>query len=145
MLELAKKDNVNLVLPVDIIAAKDFDNDAERKMVSIQSIPVDWMGLDIGQKSIELFSKEISKARTIFWNGPLGVFEWDNFSNGTKSIANAVAESQAVTVAGGGDTITALNKYKLYSKISHVSSGGGAAMEFLEGKELPGVVSLLDR
>jgi phosphoglycerate kinase len=92
-----------------------------------------------------LFTKEISSAGTIFWNGPMGVFEWENFSNGTRSIARAVAESQAVTVAGGGDTITALNKYKLYSKISHVSSGGGAAMEFLEGKELPGVVSLMDK
>lgn len=145
MLELAKKDNVKLLLPIDVVVAKEFDNDAEKKMVSIQSIPVDWMGLDIGEKSIELFKKEISSARTIFWNGPVGVFEWDNFSNGTRSIARAIAESEAVTVAGGGDTITALNKYKLYSKFSHVSSGGGAAMEFLEGKELPGVVSLLDR
>ena len=145
MLELAKKDNVNIILPIDIVVAREFDNDAEKKMVSVQSIPVDWMGLDIGQKSIELFCKEISGARTIFWNGPVGVFEWDNFSNGTKSIANAIAESQAVTVAGGGDTITALNKYNLYSKLSHVSSGGGAAMEFLEGKELPGVVSLQDK
>jgi len=145
MLELAKKNNVNLLLPIDVVVAKEFDNDTEKKMVSIESIPVDWMGLDIGEKSIELFTKEISSARTIFWNGPVGVFEWENFSNGTRNIANAVAESQEVTVAGGGDTITALNKYKLYSKISHVSSGGGAAMEFLEGKELPGVVSLMDK
>jgi 3-phosphoglycerate kinase len=145
MLELAKKNNVNLLLPIDVVVAKEFDNDTEKKMVSIESIPVDWMGLDIGEKSIELFNKEISSARTIFWNGPVGVFEWENFSNGTRNIANAVAGSQAVTVAGGGDTITALNKYKLYSKISHVSSGGGAAMEFLEGKELPGVVSLMDK
>jgi len=145
MLELAKKNNVNLLLPIDVVVAKEFDNDTEKKMVSIESIPVDWMGLDIGEKSIELFTKEISSARTIFWNGPVGVFEWENFSNGTRNIAHAVAESQAVTVAGGGDTITALNKYKLYSKISHVSSGGGAAMEFLEGKELPGVVSLMDK
>lgn len=145
MLEIAKKNNVNLLLPIDVVVAKEFDNDTEKKMVSIESIPVDWMGLDIGEKSIELFTKEISSARTIFWNGPVGVFEWANFSNGTRNIANAVAESYAVTVAGGGDTITALNKYKLYSKISHVSSGGGAAMEFLEGKELPGVVSLMDK
>ncbi len=145
MLELAKKNNVNLLLPIDVVVAKEFDNDTEKKMVSIESIPVDWMGLDIGEKSIELFTKEISSARTIFWNGPVGVFEWENFSNGTRNIAHAVAESHAVTVAGGGDTITALNKYKLYSKISHVSSGGGAAMEFLEGKELPGVVSLMDK
>ncbi|PIU29500.1 MAG: phosphoglycerate kinase [Candidatus Hydromicrobium americanum] len=143
MFTLAKKNNVNLILPVDIVVAKEFDGDAEKKLVSVQSMPVDWMGMDIGDKSIELFKKEISRARTIFWNGPVGVFEWTNFTNGTKSIANAIAESQAVTVAGGGDTLAALKKYNLSSKFSHVSSGGGAAMELLEGKELPGVVSLL--
>jgi len=145
MLVLAKKNNVNLILPIDIMIAKEFDNDAEKKMVSIQSIPVDWMGLDIGDKSIELFKKEISNARTIFWNGPVGVFEWDNFANGTRNIASAIAESQAVTVAGGGDTLAALKKYNLSSKFSHVSSGGGAAMELLEGKQLPGIVSLLNK
>ncbi len=145
MFTLAKKNNVNLILPIDIVVAKEFDSDAEKKLVSIQSIPVDWMGLDIGDKSIELFKKEISRARTIFWNGPVGVFEWANFENGTKNIANAIAESQAITVAGGGDTLAALKKYNLSSKFSHVSSGGGAAMELLEGKELPGVVSLLDK
>ena len=145
MFTLAKKNNVNLILPIDIVVAKEFDSDAEKKLVSIQSIPVDWMGLDIGDKSIELFKKEISRARTIFWNGPVGVFEWANFENGTKSIANAIAESQAITVAGGGDTLAALKKYNLSSKFSHVSSGGGAAMELLEGKELPGVASLLDK
>ncbi len=145
MLELAKKNNVNLILPVDIVVAKEFDNNAERKLVSIQSIPVDWMGLDVGDKSIGLFKKEISNARTIFWNGPVGVFEWDNFANGTKSVACAVAESGAITVAGGGDTLAALEKYNLSSRFSHVSSGGGASMELLEGKELPGVVSLLDK
>lgn len=145
MLALAKKNNVNLILPIDIMIAKEFDSDAEKKLVSIQSIPVDWMGLDIGDKSIELFKKEISNARTIFWNGPVGVFEWDNFANGTRSIANTIAESQAVTVAGGGDTLAALKKYNLSSKFSHVSSGGGAAMELLEGKQLPGIVSLLNK
>jgi 3-phosphoglycerate kinase len=145
MLGLAKKNNVNLILPIDIMIAKEFDSDAEKKLVSIQSIPVDWMGLDIGDKSVELFKKEISNARTIFWNGPVGVFEWDNFANGTRSIANTIAESQAVTVAGGGDTLAALKKYNLSSKFSHVSSGGGAAMELLEGKQLPGIVSLLNK
>lgn len=145
MLALAKKNNVNLVLPMDIVVAKEFDGDAEKKLVSVQSIPVDWMGLDIGDKSVELFKKEISGARTIFWNGPVGVFEWDNFSYGTRSIAYAIAGSPAITVAGGGDTLAALKKYNLSSKFSHVSSGGGAAMELLEGKELPGVSSLLDK
>ncbi len=145
MLSLAQENNVNLMLPVDVVIAKEFDSESEKKLVSIQSIPIDWMGLDIGDKSIELFEKEISRASTIFWNGPLGVFEWDNFARGTKSIAYAVAESSAVTVAGGGDTLAALKKYNLSSKFSHVSSGGGAAMELLEGKELPGVASLLDK
>jgi 3-phosphoglycerate kinase len=145
MLELARKNNINLLLPVDIVVAKEFDSEADRKLVSIQSIPEDWMGMDIGDNSIEIFKKEISQANTIFWNGPLGVFEWDNFANGTKSIAAAVAESGAVTVAGGGDTIAALKKYNLFSKFTHVSSGGGASMELLEGKELPGIVSLMDK
>lgn len=145
MLALAKKNNVNLVLPIDIVVAKEFDGDAEKKLVSVQSMPVDWMGMDIGDKSVELFKKEILGARTIFWNGPVGVFEWDSFSNGTRSIAYAIAASTAVTVAGGGDTLAALKKYNLSSKFSHVSSGGGAAIELLEGKELPGVISLLDK
>ncbi len=145
MLALAKKNNVKLILPVDIVVAKEFDSEADNKTVSIQSIPVDWMGLDIGQKSAELFGNEISIAKTIFWNGPVGVFEWNNFSKGTRSVACAVAGSQAVTIAGGGDTLAALKKYNLSSKFTHISSGGGAAMEFLEGKELPGVVSLMDK
>jgi 3-phosphoglycerate kinase len=144
MLSLARKNNVNLVLPVDIVVAKEFDSEAEKKLVSVQSIPLDWMGMDIGEKSIELFRNEILSAKTIFWNGPVGVFEWGRFANGTKNIARLIAESHAVTVAGGGDTLAALRKYDITSKFSHVSSGGGAAMELLEGKELPGVASLLD-
>ncbi len=145
MLALAKKDNVKLILPVDIVAAKEFDSNSDKRLVSIQSIPADWMGMDIGDKSIELFKTEIAAAKTIFWNGPVGVFEWSNFENGTRNIANAIAASQAITVAGGGDTLAALKKYDLSSKFTHVSSGGGAAMELLEGKELPGVSSLLDK
>ena len=145
MIALARKDNVKLILPVDIVAAKEFDSNSDKKLVSIQSIPADWMGMDIGDKSIELFKTEIATAKTIFWNGPVGVFEWSNFENGTRNIANAIAESHAVTVAGGGDTLAALKKYDLSSKFTHVSSGGGAAMELLEGKELPGVSSLLDK
>ncbi|HJX01859.1 MAG TPA: phosphoglycerate kinase [Candidatus Humimicrobiaceae bacterium] len=145
MLTLAKKNNVKLILPVDIVAAKEFDSNSDKRLVSIQSIPADWMGMDIGDKSIELFKTEIAIAKTIFWNGPVGVFEWSNFENGTRNIANAIAASHAVTVAGGGDTLAALKKYDLSSKFTHVSSGGGAAMELLEGKELPGVSSLLDK
>ncbi len=145
MLELAKKNNVNMLLPVDIVAARGFDEMAEKKLVPAESIPVAWMGLDIGQKTIEMFKREISNTSTIFWNGPVGVFEWDRFSEGTREIAMAVAESPAVTVVGGGDTLAALRKYDLTDKISHVSSGGGASMELLEGKELPGIYSLLDK
>jgi len=145
VLELAKKNNVYFMLPVDVVVGKEYDRDTDRKVVSVQSIPMDWMGLDIGEKSIELFKNEISKAGTIFWNGPVGVFEWENFENGTKRIAGAIAESSAVTVAGGGDTLAALKKYNLSSRFSHVSSGGGASMELLEGKELPGITSLLDK
>ncbi len=145
MLELAKKNNVNILLPVDIVVAKEFDKDAEKKLVPAESIPVDWMGLDIGQKTIEMFKTEILNAATVFWNGPVGVFEWDRFSEGTRGIASAIAESPAVTVAGGGDTLAALKKYGLTDKISHISSGGGASMELLEGKDLPGVYSLLDK
>jgi len=144
MISLADKNKVKLVLPVDIVVSREFDSEADKKLVSIQSIPVDWMGMDIGERSIELFRNEILAAKTIFWNGPVGVFEWDRFANGTKNIAKFVAESPAVTVAGGGDTLAALKKYKVTSKFTHVSSGGGAAMELLEGKELPGVASLLD-
>ena len=145
VLELAKKNNVYFMLPVDVVVGKEYDRDTDRKVVSVQSIPMGWMGLDIGEKSIELFKNEISKAGTIFWNGPVGVFEWENFENGTKRIAGAIAESSAVTVAGGGDTLAALKKYNLSSRFSHVSSGGGASMELLEGKELPGIASLLDK
>jgi len=145
MLELAEKNNVNFLLPVDIVIAREYDKDSDKKTVSIQSIPVDWMGLDIGEKSVELFSKEIAGASTVFWNGPVGVFEWERFEQGTRNIASAVAQSPAVTVVGGGDTLAAIKKYNLSDKFSHVSSGGGASMELLEGKELPGVAALLDK
>jgi 3-phosphoglycerate kinase len=145
MIDLAKRKNVNFLLPVDITIAPEFDEKSEKKVVSIDSIPTDWMGLDIGIRSIEIFEKEIQNASTIFWNGPVGVFEWDKFSNGTKNIANAIAKSSAVTVVGGGDTVAAIKKYDVMDKISHVSSGGGASMELLEGKLLPGIKALNDK
>lgn len=145
MIELAKKNNVNFLLPVDITIAAEFDENSEKKVVSIDSIPAGWMGLDIGIRSTEIFKKEIQNASTIFWNGPLGVFEWEKFSNGTKNIAIAVAESEGVTVVGGGDTVAAVKKYNVSDKISHVSSGGGASMELLEGKLLPGIEALNDK
>ncbi len=145
MIELAKKNNVHLALPLDTVIAKEYDKDTDKKMVSVESIPVDWMGLDIGEKSIELFKNEIAGASTVFWNGPLGVFEWERFEQGTKDVACAIAKSSAVSVVGGGDTLAAIKKYKLRDQFSHVSSGGGASMELLEGKELPGVAALLDQ
>ena len=145
MIELAKKNDVNFLLPVDITIASEFDKNSEKKVVSIDSIPAGWMGLDIGIRSIEIFKKEIQNASTIFWNGPVGVFEWEKFSSGTKNIALAVAESNAITVVGGGDTVAAVKKYDVSDKISHVSSGGGAAMELLEGKLLPGIEVLNDK
>jgi len=142
MMELAKKNNVDLLLPVDITVAKEFKKNTELKIIDIDKIPTDWMGLDMGTKTIKLFSEKIKSAKTIFWNGPAGVFEWDRFSKGTKSLAFAVANSKAVTVAGGGDTVAAIKKYGLTGKISHISSGGGASMELLEGKLLPGIEAL---
>ncbi len=145
MIELAKKNGVNFMLPVDLVIAKEYAKDAERKNVSVDAIPSDWEGMGIGEKTTELYKSAIAKAKTIFWNGPVGVFEWENFEKSTKELAYAIANSSAVTVVGGGDTLAAIKKYGLNDKFSHVSSGGGASMEFLEGKVLPGVAALMDR
>ncbi len=145
MIDLAKKNNVKILLPIDIAIAREFDRDAETGEVPAENIPSDWMGLDIGTRTIELFIRDIAGAKTIFWNGPVGVFEWERFSKGTKSIAFAVAESEAITVAGGGDTVAAIKKYGLSEKFSHISSGGGASMELLEGKTLPGIAALMKK
>ena len=145
MVELAKKNGVKLMLPVDICIAQEYAENAESKNVAINDIPSDWEGMGIGEKTIELYKTEIAKAKTIFWNGPMGVFEFERFANSTKEIAEAIAGSSAVTVAGGGDTLAAIKKYGLNGKFSHISSGGGASMEFLEGKILPGVAALQDK
>jgi 3-phosphoglycerate kinase len=145
MVELAKKNNVKLMLPVDICIAPEFAENAESKNVEINAIPSDWEGMGIGEKTIELYKAEIAKAKTIFWNGPMGVFEFDKFAKSTKEIAMAIAGSEAVTVAGGGDTLAAIKKYGLNDKFSHISSGGGASMEFLEGKILPGFAALQNK
>jgi 3-phosphoglycerate kinase len=145
MVELAKKNNVKLMLPVDICIAPEYAENAESRNVEISAIPSDWEGMGIGEKTIELYKAEIAKAKTIFWNGPMGVFEFERFAKSTKEIAMAIAGSTAVTVAGGGDTLAAIKKYGLNDRFSHVSSGGGASMEFLEGKILPGFAALLDK
>ncbi len=145
LLEKAESKGVKLLLPVDIVVAKEFKNDTEFKTVKIDSIPEDMMGLDIGEETIELFSKEISKAKTIVWNGPAGVFEMENFNKGTYAIAKAMAESDGTTIVGGGDSASAVEKAGYKDRITHVSTGGGASLELLEGKILPGIDAISDR
>ncbi|TGZ76880.1 phosphoglycerate kinase [Ascodesmis nigricans] len=146
LVEKAKKNNVELVLPVDYITADKFSKDAKTGYATdADGIPEGWMGLDCGEKSIELFKKTISKAKTILWNGPPGVFEFDAFAKGTKGTLDAVLEAVSngtTVIIGGGDTATVAAKYGVENKISHVSTGGGASLELLEGKELPGVTAL---
>ena len=147
ILDKAESSKVKLVFPVDVVVADEFKNDSPTKVVSVDKIPADKMGLDIGPETIKLFSDELMKSKTIVWNGPMGVFEMDNFAKGTFKIAEALAEatsSGAVTVIGGGDSAAAISKAGLEKKVSHVSTGGGASLEFLEGKVLPGVAALTD-
>ena len=133
-----------ILLPVDTVVAKEFNNDAE-SMVVEGNIPEGWMGLDIGPKSIELFSQAVKDAKTVVWNGPMGVFEMPNFAKGTNTIAEVLADLDATTVIGGGDSVAAVNQAGLGDKMSHISTGGGASLEYLEGKELPGIVCLTDK
>jgi phosphoglycerate kinase len=128
-----------VVLPTDVVAASEFAEEAEAKVVRYDALPEGWLGLDIGPESRELFAEYISAARTIFWNGPMGVFEWPRFAEGTRAVAEAVASSDGHSVVGGADSARALAELGLTDKISWLSTGGGAALEFLEGKELPGV------
>jgi len=141
-LEKAKSTRCRIVLPKDLVVAGSFSAEANTLIVPVDQIPEGWMGLDIGPATSATYAREIQAARTIFWNGPMGAFEMDPFSAGTRTVASAVAESEALTVTGGGDTVAALNRYGLGDHIDHVSTGGGAAMEFLEGKELPGIAVL---
>ena len=145
MLEKAEAKGVKLLLPVDTVVAKEFSNDVEYKTVPSSEIPDDYMGLDIGAKTIELFKDALKDAKTVVWNGPMGVFEMSNFAVGTNSIAQALAEIDAVTIIGGGDSVAAVNQAGLGDKMSHVSTGGGASLEYLEGKELPGIACLNDK
>ncbi len=149
LMEKAKAKGVQIHLPVDFVCAEKFDPNAESKIVDDQAgIPVDWMGLDIGPKTRVLFAEVIARAKTIIWNGPAGVFEFDRFAEGTKSMAEAVAAATAagaISVVGGGDTATAAKKFKVADKVSHCSTGGGASLELLEGKPLPGVSALNEK
>jgi phosphoglycerate kinase len=137
-----------IFLPVDCVVAKEINANAESKAVSTGDIPEDWAGVDIGDKTVDLFREELLSAKTVFWNGPMGVFEIPKFSNGTKKIAKIMSDitkKGAKTVIGGGDSVAALNQLGLAGTISHVSTGGGASLELLEGKKLPGVEALSDR
>jgi phosphoglycerate kinase len=129
-------------LPIDCLVADKFDATAATRMVSVNEIPKDWLGVDIGPKTYAQFASEIKKAKTVVWNGPVGVFEIDKFAEGTKKIARLLADLDATTIIGGGDTTAAVNQYGLADKMTHVSTGGGASLEFLEGKELPGIAAL---
>ncbi|MEG0918916.1 MAG: phosphoglycerate kinase [Anaerovoracaceae bacterium] len=145
LMEKAEKMGVSMLIPIDTVCAKEFDNNSERKVVKANEIPNDMMGMDIGPETVELFKTEIAKAKTIVWNGPVGVFEMSNFEGGTRGIAEALAVSDAITIIGGGDSAAAVEKFGLVKEMSHISTGGGASMEYLEGKELPGIAVLQDK
>lgn len=145
MIEKAKEKGVNFLLPIDTVITKEFKNDTEYKTVPTGEIPDGWMGLDIGEKTRELFADAIKGAKTVVWNGPMGVFEMENFAKGTKAIAEALAAIDATTIIGGGDSAAAVNQLGYGNKMTHISTGGGASLEFLEGKELPGVVAVDDK
>ncbi len=142
LMDKAIKHGVAIILPIDIMVAKEFKNDSEHFAVSVEKIPSDMMGLDIGPESIDLFKSVVQEAKTIIWNGPMGVFEMDNFNKGTYAIAQALVDSGAITIVGGGDSAAAVEKAGLADKITHVSTGGGASLEMLEGKILPGIAAI---
>ncbi len=145
LLKKAEEKRVKILLPVDVVAAKEFSNEVETAEFTSDSIPADWMGLDVGSKTAELFSEELKNAKTVIWNGPVGAFEMSNFAKGTIAVAKALAESGAVTIIGGGDSAAAVEQFGFADKMTHISTGGGASLEFLEGKALPGIAVLQDK
>ncbi|HOQ17455.1 MAG TPA: phosphoglycerate kinase [Defluviitaleaceae bacterium] len=145
MMEKAKAKGVNFLLPVDTVVAKEFKNDAEQKVVERGGIEPDWEGLDIGPETRKLFADAVKDAKTVVWNGPMGVFEMPNFAKGTMAVAEALAQTDAITIIGGGDSAAAVNILGYGDKMTHISTGGGASLEFLEGKELPGVAAADDK
>ncbi len=145
VMKMAEDKGVQLLLPVDIVVSDAFDNDANTQIVKTDAIPADWEGLDIGPETIGRFREVISKAQTVVWNGPVGVFEMENFAKGTRAIADTLAESDLISIIGGGDTAAAVAQFGLADSMSHVSTGGGASLEMLEGKVLPGLAALTDK
>lgn len=144
-IEKARTNNVKFLMPIDVVVADDFSENANSKIVDITEIPADWEALDIGPKTVELYSEVIKDSKVVIWNGPMGVFEIDKFAKGTNGIAEAMANSEAITIIGGGDSAAAIEKAGLADKMTHISTGGGASLEFMEGKELPGVNALDDK
>ena len=145
MMTDAKEKGVKFLIPVDNKVGKEYDENTESKIVNSDEIPDGWMGLDIGPESQKLFTDAIKGAGTVIWNGPMGVSEWKNFEDGTVAVAKAVADSGAISIIGGGDSVAAVTKLGFADKMSHISTGGGASLEFLEGKELPGIAALQDK
>jgi len=145
LMNKAQAGGVKFMLPVDLVVSRAADPEAERKVVPVGDVPADWMALDIGPESVKQFDREIRKAKTVFWNGPMGVFEMAPFAEGTFKVAASIAESSGTTVIGGGDSVSAVKKTGLADRITHISTGGGAALEFLEGKTLPGVAMLQEK
>ena len=145
LMEKAKTKGVKLMLPVDTKIGKEFKEDTESKTVKYTEIPADWEGFDIGKETIKMFTEELKKANTVVWNGPLGLFEFSQFAIGTNAIAKVLSEIDATTIIGGGDSAAAVEKAGLADKMTHISTGGGASLEFLEGKKLPGIEALLDK
>lgn len=144
-IKLAEEKGVKLYLPIDAIVASRFSNEAETKVVKIEEIPSDWMGLDIGPETAQLYAGVIKDSKLIIWNGPMGVFEMEPFASGTRSVADAMAETEGYTIIGGGDSAAAVEKFEVADKMDHISTGGGASLEFMEGKDLPGVSALTDK
>ncbi|MGA3675525.1 phosphoglycerate kinase [Lysinibacillus agricola] len=144
-IEKAKEKGVQLHMPVDAVVANEFSKDAETQIVDVDAIPADWMGLDIGPKTAANYAEVIKDSKLIIWNGPMGVFEMDKFANGTKTVADAMATTTGYTVIGGGDSAAAVEKFEVADKMDHISTGGGASLELMEGKELPGIVALNDK
>ncbi len=141
----ARAKGINFLLPVDNVIAREYKEDSTFMRIYSDSIPDGWMGLDIGEKTQELYSKSIAGAGTVIWNGPMGVSEWENFASGTKAVAKAVAESGSISIIGGGDSAAAVENLGYADKMTHISTGGGASLEFLEGLELPGIACLMDK
>ena len=145
ILQKALDNGVRLLLPIDNVVANEMSNNAKTLVTNVDEIPDEYMGVDIGPKTIELYRQEIQIAGTVVWNGPVGVFEYDKFALGTKEIAKSLADSNAITIIGGGDSAAAVEKFDMQNKMSHISTGGGASLEFMEGKKLPGIEALLNK